>query len=161
MSNRYAVVLEPGAHLPERDALVSQAWGSVPVSYFQDREVFSDCSFLDLKVNKWEVNREWSSKQSSEPWIRIEKFKGQSLDEFLRKEGAVLPVDMAGITLMIIEMDEGGIALDYCLLLRLVSGFLDQFKVYRWSGSLEEVFQNTIVSLPDRHGILEQLIKCE
>ncbi|MHA3735421.1 hypothetical protein ACXR0M_07055 [Pseudomonas sp. Eth.TT006] len=148
MANRFAVVVESGSDLPDRDILVSRAWGDVPVSYIQDQEAFNDCSFLDLKVNKWELNREWGDKQDSECWIRIEKFKGATLEDFLREDGAFWPVDMSGKTLMIIELDEGGSELDQCLLLRLVSVFLGQFKVYRWSDAVEEVTEETVASVP-------------
>jgi hypothetical protein len=161
MSNRYVVVLESGSSLPEREFLVSQAWGSVPVSYVQDEEAFNECSFLDLKVNKWEVNSEWSNKQDSEPWIRIEKFKGDALEELLQKEGCRWASEMAGKTLMVIELDDGGTKLDYFLLLRLVSVFYGQFKVYRWSDSIEELSGKTIESLPAQHTVREWLIRCE
>jgi hypothetical protein len=161
MNSRYAVVLESGSALPGRETVVSQAWGDVPVSYVQDHEVFNECSFLDLKVNKWELNSEWSGKQVSEPWIRIEKHQGAALDDFLRNDGSLWPVDMTGKTLITIELDEGGSALDYCLLLRLVAVFLGQFKVYRWSDSIEEVSEKSIAFLPPQQRVLERLINCE
>jgi hypothetical protein len=161
LDNRYAVVVESGSDLPDREILVSRAWGDVPVSYFQDQESFNDCSFLDLKVNKWELNKEWSAQHDSELWIRIEKLKGVALDDFLRRDGSLWPVDMAEKTLMIIELDEGGSALDHCLLLRLVSVFLGQFRVYRWSDGIEEVSEEIAVSLPAQQDVLERLIRCE
>jgi len=161
MTNRYAVVLESGAELPERAFLVNQAWGSVPVSFVQDEEAFNDCSFLDLKINKWEVNVEWSGKQVVEPWIRIEKIKEEKLDEFLKKENRPWPLDVAGKTLMTIQMDEGGSALDDVLLLRLVSVFLERFKVYRCDDRVEEVSRGCIASVPAQNTVLEWLIKCE
>ncbi|WP_339494669.1 hypothetical protein [Pseudomonas sp. RA_105y_Pfl2_P56] len=161
MTNRYAVVVESGSDLPDREVLVSRAWGDVPVSYIQDQEAFNDCSFLDLKVNKWELNREWSAKQDSELWIRIEKLKGSALDDFLHRDGSLWPVDLAEKTLMIIELDEGGSALDHCLLLRLVSVFMEQFKVYRWSDGIVEVSDEIVASLPAQQAVLERLIGCE
>lgn len=161
LTNRYAVVVESGSDLPDREILVRRAWGDVPVSYIQDQESFNDCSFLDLKVNKWELNKKWSAKQNSELWIRIEKLKGVALDEFLHRDGSLWPVDMAEKTLMIIELDEGGSALDHCLLLRLVSVFLGQFRVYRWSDGVEEVSEEIAASLPAQQAVLERLIRCE
>ncbi|WP_432216887.1 hypothetical protein ACREYJ_15735 [Pseudomonas kribbensis] len=161
MTDRYAVVLQSSAELPERTLLVNQAWGSVPVSFVQDEEDFNDCSFLDLKINKWEVNIEWSGKQAVEPWIRIEKIKEEMLDEFLKKESRSWPLDVAGKTLMTIQLDEGGSALDDVLLLRLVSVFLDRFKVYRCSDSVEEVSREFMSYIPAQHTVLERLIKCE
>ncbi|WP_238704396.1 hypothetical protein [Pseudomonas sp. RU47] len=147
--------------MPDREILVSRAWGDVPVSYIQDQESFNDCSFLDLKVNKWELNKKWSAKQNSELWIRIEKLKGVALDDFLYRDGSLWPVDMAEKTLIIIELDEGGSALDHCLLLRLVSVFLGQFRVYRWSDGIEEVSEEIAASLPAQQTVLERLIRCE
>jgi len=161
LTNRYAVVVESGSDLPDREILVSRAWGDVPVSHIQDQEAFNDCSFLDLKVNKWELNREWSAKQNSELCIRIEKLKGAALDDFLHRDGSLWPVDLAEKTLMIIELDEGGSALDHCLLLRLVSVFMGQFKVYRWSDGIEEVSEEIAASLPAQQAVLERLIRCE
>ena len=161
MSNRYAVVLGAGSILPDRGFLIGQAWGDVPVSYVQDHEVFNECSFLDLKINKWEINSQWSSKQESEPWIRIEILKGQVLEEYLRNKGCPLSVEVARETLIIFEMDEGGAAVDDMLLLRLVSVFYGRFRVYRWSDRIEEVSENIISSLPALHTVRERLNKCE
>lgn len=161
MTYRYAVVLESRAELPERAFLVEQAWGNVPISFVQDEEVFNDCSILDLKVNKWEVNIEWSGKQVVEPCIRIEKIKAEKLDEFLKKESRPWPLDVAGKTLMTIQMDEGGSALDDVLLLRLVSVFMDRFKVYRCSDSVEEMTRDFMASVPAQYTVLERLTKCE
>lgn len=160
MSNRYAVVLGPGSILPDRELLISQAWGNVPVSYVQDHEDLNECSFLDLKINKWEVNSQWSSTQDSESWIRIEILKGKVLEEYLQNEGCPLSVEVARETLVVFELDEGGIAVDDMLLLRLVSVFYGRFRVYRWSDRIEEVSANTFASLPARHRVRERLIKC-
>lgn len=67
LTNRYAVVVESGSDLPDREILVSRAWGDVPVSYIQDQEAFNDCSFLDLKVNKWELNRDGALSRTANP----------------------------------------------------------------------------------------------
>ncbi|WP_092418662.1 hypothetical protein [Pseudomonas sp. NFPP07] len=161
MSSRYAVVLGPGSILPDRGFLISQAWGDVPVSYVQDHEIFNECRFLDLKINKWELNSRWSNKQDSEPWIRIEILKGQVLEEYLQNEGCPLSVEVARETLMIFDLDEGGSAVDDMLLLRLVSVFYDRFRVYKWSDRIEEMSANSIASLPARDTIRERLVKCE
>ncbi|WP_455805261.1 hypothetical protein [Pseudomonas fluorescens] len=158
MSNRYAVILESGSVLPERALLVSEAWGSVPVSYVQDQEIFNECSFLDLKVNKWEVNSQWSSKQYLEPWIRIEKLTDEGLEEFLQQDGCRWSLDMTGKTLIIIDMDEGGGAMDDMLLMRLLSVFHARFKVYSCSDSTEELSD---ASFPTQQSVRDRLIKCE
>lgn len=161
MSSRYAVVLEAGSILPDRESLISQAWGDVPVSYVQDHEIFNECSFLDLKVNKWELNSQWSSKQQSEVWIRIEILKGQVLEEYLKNEGCPVPVEAACETLIVFELDEGNSAVDNMLLLRLISVFYERFRVYKWSDRIEEMNANIIASLPGRNTVRDQLIKCE
>lgn len=158
MSNRYAVILESGSVLPERELLVSEAWGSVPVSYVQDQEIFNECSFLDLKVNKWEINSQWSSKQDLEPLIRIEKLTDEGLEEFLQQDGCRWSLDMAGKKLIIIEMDEGGGAVDDMLLMRLLSVFHARFKVYSCSDSIEELSD---ASFPTQQSVRDRLINCE
>ena len=159
MGDKYVVLFYLESILPERDVLVDQAWGVVPVSYVQDEESFNNCSFLDLKVNKWEVNSGWSGRQSSEPWVRIEVLKGQVLKDFLQNESFSLSVDVERNALIVIEMDEGGGALDDLLLMRLVSVFWGHFKVYRWSNGIEEVSESVIASLPARQTIVNLLRK--
>nr|WP_288912674.1 hypothetical protein [uncultured Pseudomonas sp.] len=161
MRNRYAVVLDAGSILPDRAFLSSQAWGDVPVSYVQDHEFINECSFLDLKVNKWEIDSRWSIKQESEPWIRIEVFKGQALEEYLLNEDCPLSIEAARETLIIFGLDEGGTSVDDMLLLRLVSVFYGRFRVYRWSDCIEEVSENTIAYLPALDVVRERLHKCE
>ncbi|RFD26913.1 hypothetical protein CER19_20020 [Pseudomonas sp. GL93] len=161
MNIRYAVVLEAGSILPDRDFLISQAWGDVPVSYVQDHEVFNECSYLDLKINKWEVNREWSNRPDSDAWIRIEILRAQNLEEYLRSDECSLPIDTECDALLTFELDEGGGVMDEMLLLRLLSVFYGQFKVYRCSDFIEEVSADTIASLPERSAILDKLTRCE
>ncbi|WP_053162415.1 hypothetical protein [Pseudomonas brassicacearum] len=161
MGSKYAVVLGQDTVLPERDSLISQAWGDVPVSYVQDQEIFSECSFLDLKINKWEVNTQWSSRQGSEPWIRIEILKEKALEEYLQDEGHSLPVEVSRDVLVVFELDEGGVALDEMLLLHLVSVFYKSCKVYKWCDDFQEVNEETFTTLPATHIIQERLLRCE
>ena len=161
MGSKYAVILDQDIVLPERDLLVSQAWGDAPVSYVQDQEIFNECSFLDLKVNKWQVNAQWSSRQGSEPWIRIEILKEQALEEYLQDEGHSLPIEVSHEILVVFELDEGGVGLDEILLLHLVSAFYKNRKVYRWCDDFKEVSEETFTTLPAQHTIQERLLKCE
>lgn len=157
MSVRYFVVLEGGASLPERDFFIYHAWGDVPVSYFQDGEVLNECSFLDLKVNKWELNSAWSDRQENEPWIRIEMYREQLLEEYLQdNEGLNFLIGACG-ALITLGMDEGGGAIDDMLFLRLVSVFVERFNVYRWSGSIEKASKETIGYLPSGQLVRELL----
>jgi hypothetical protein len=161
MGSGYAVILGMGSSLPDRGLLLSQAWGDVPVSYIQDHEDTNECTFLDLKVNKWEVNSQWSNKQVSEPWIRIEMLKGQALEQYMRGEGLPFPIEVEHEALMIFELDEGGTELDEMLLLRLLSVFCGSSKVYRLSNCIEDVSESIIDTLPSCHTVRELLIKCE
>ena len=159
MSRKFAVILGAETLLPERDLWVSQAWGDVPVSFIQDDEVLNGCSFLDIKVNKWEVNPLWSSRQEVEPWIRIEIFKSGQLEQFLQTETFPVSVDAACETLMLFELDEGGSELDFLMLRRLVSVFFGRGKVYESCGGFREVSERDFVFLPSKPNIHEQLLK--
>ncbi|MDD0973161.1 hypothetical protein [Pseudomonas fontis] len=161
MNSQYVVVLEQGTVFPQRELLISEAWGEVPVSYFQDQEISSECTFLDLKVNKWEINSQWSSQQDSEPWIRIEILKGKMLEDFLQNKERLLPVDDLPETLLVFELDDAGTELDDMLLLRLVSVFHNGSKIYRWCDGFQEVSEDAFASMLTKHVIRERLIKCK
>ncbi|WP_369038400.1 hypothetical protein [Stenotrophomonas maltophilia] len=159
MGTKYVVVLVAGKGLPERNSLVYQAWGEVPVSYFQDHESLNESSFLDLKVNKWEVNAEWSRKSEDEPWIRIEILRGGVVAEYLATQGLSL---LAGVgeALLSIEMDDGGGEIDEILLAHLVSVFMPGNRVFRWRDELSEIDGEYISRFPAREAVLEQLRRC-
>lgn len=161
MNSKCAVVLGVGSVLPERDCLIRKAWGNVPVSYFQDEEDLNACSFLDLKINKWEINGEWSCRQFEEPWIRIEVLRGQVLVEHLRAETWSPPMNSAEETLIIFKLDEGGSELDEVLLLRLVSVFFGDGKLYRWCDGFQEIGEGAIAALPTLQALQERMLKCE
>ncbi|QCZ96611.1 hypothetical protein DL544_06210 [Stenotrophomonas sp. pho] len=46
-----------------------------------------------MKVNKWEINAEWSRKSEVEPWIRIEILRGGVVAEYLVAQGLSLVVE--------------------------------------------------------------------
>jgi len=76
MSRKYAVSMHSSTVLPQRSAWVSAAWGDLPVSHFQSDENLNDCSFIDLKVNKWEISGsrlQWGL----DPFIRAEILKAR------------------------------------------------------------------------------------
>ncbi|WP_057434797.1 hypothetical protein [Pseudomonas syringae group genomosp. 3] len=160
MTDKYAVALDSGVVLPERENLIRQAWGDVPVSHFQDEDVLNDCSFLDLKINKWEVNKQWSVQQESEPWIRMEILRGQALEEYLRNDGEALRNNTQHEALVVIEMDEGGMEIDDFLLMRFISVFNESFKVYRFCDGFQEVNKEVLASIPARNTIMERLVGC-
>lgn len=158
MNIKYIVVIESESSLPDRRFLVGQAWGDLPISYFQDGEVFGEGAFLDLKVNKWEINSKWSAKQDNEPWIRIEVLQGRTAEEFINNTMCPLP-EVLNKKLIVMELDEGGGAIDEMLLQRLVAVFCEAFRVFRWGGCLEELNERSIASLPTLHFVREQLFK--
>lgn len=147
--------------LPERDALVAQAWGDVPVSYFQDAGRLSACSFLDIKVNKWELNSEWSREQGGEPFIRIELLREDSREDMSRVESFSPPMDGKREALIVFELDDGGNEVDEVLLLRLVSFFAGGSRIYRWSDGFHEVTESIFASLPTREIVHEWLQMCD
>jgi hypothetical protein len=161
MSSKYAAVLRRETSLPERELLIGQAWGDVPVSYVQDQECLNDCSFLDLKINKWEVNPNWSGRQDSDVWIRIEILKEARLVEYLQNEVCPLSVDVDHEILVVFELDEGWSAFDNLLLLRLVSAFCDFSKIYKWCGIFQELSSGVFSCLPSKNDICERLQKGE
>lgn len=159
MGTRYVVVLVAGEALPERNSLVYQAWGDVPFSYFQDHESLNESGFLDLKINKWEVNAEWSRKSEDEPWIRIEILRGGAVTEYLAAQGFSLVVGV-GEALLSIEMDDGGGDIDEILLAHLVSVFMPGNRVFQWRDELSEIGGEYISRFPAREAVLEQLRRC-
>ncbi|MFL6956882.1 hypothetical protein ACJ7C5_03790 [Nocardiopsis yanglingensis] len=129
MSRKYAIALHFPVVLPQRDVWIRAAWGDVPVSYFQGDEDLNNSSFLDLKVNKWEIGSdEWAG--MIEPFIRIEILRAHALVEHLGETEYRPPVDAAQQTLVVLELDEGGSELDECLLKRLVSILADGNRLY-------------------------------
>lgn len=160
MSDKYAVALESGGVLPERENLILQAWGDVPVSYVQDEELLSACSFLDLKINKWEVNKQWSTQQESEPWIRMEILRGQALEDYFQHNGKTLRNAGQYKALLILELDEGGVEVDVFLFMRLISVFSESFKVYRFYDGVQEVDEKALASISARNTVMERLVGC-
>lgn len=158
MGTRYVVVLVAEGMIPERESLVRQAWGEVPISYFQDHESLNECSFIDLKVNKWEVNAEWSRKSEVEPWIRIEILRGGAVAEYLVAQGLSLVVERGGV--LSIEMDDGGCEVDEILLVNLVSVFMPGNRVFQWRDGLSEIDGEYISRFPAREEVFERLRHC-
>ena len=156
METGYVVVLNAGEAIPERSSLVYQAWGDVPFSYFQGHESMAESGFLDLKVNKWEVNAEWSRNSDGEPWIRIEIVRGARVAEWLATHGLACMAGMGGV-LLIAEMDDGGGELDEVLLARLVSVFIPRNRAFHWCNELNEIDGEYISRLPSREEVLERL----
>lgn len=160
MAFKYAVDFEEGFILPHRSDWVEQAWGDVPVSYMQDDETLNNCSFLDLKINKWELSAAWSERHKlrREPMIRIEILRGEERNRFLTESNCSLIMASANGTLLVLELDEGGWDIDEILLLRLVSVFWGKSKIYNISESCEQVFDVNL--FPKLSVVHERLMKC-
>ncbi len=159
MGTGYVVVLNAGETIPERNSLVHQAWGDVPFSYFQGHESMAESEFLDLKVNKWEINAEWSRNPDGELWIRIEIVREARVAEWLATHGLAWMAGMGGV-LLIAEMDEGGGELDEILLARLVSVLSPGNRAFLWCNGLHEIDGEYISRLPSREDVLERLRRC-
>jgi hypothetical protein len=155
MSDEYVVAVGREASLPPRNVLISQAWGSLPVSYFQDHEDLDECSFLDLKVNKWEINDLWAG-NGIEPAIRIDILKGAALSDFMRNHD--FPIScVAYERLLVLKLDEGAEAIDEMLLLRLISVLVGIGKVYVLRQRVEELTEGSINAMPTVGAVVEKL----
>lgn len=161
MGTKFIVVLKGGVKLPERKFLIDQAWGDFPVSYFQDDESLGECNFLDIKVNKWEINSEWSVLQGDAPWIRVEMLRGASLEEYLNDQGVFPLINGCGELLLVFELDDGGNELDEILLLRLVMVFWGGGVIYRWDDGFHVVDESVLASLPGLGVVRSRLLRCE
>lgn len=131
MSRKYAIALHASVVLPQRDAWIHAAWDDVPVSHFQSDEDLNNCSFLDLKVNKWEIGSEERAEES-EPFIRVEILRAHALVEHLGETVYRQPVDAAQEIILVLELDDGGNELDEGLLKRLVSILAEGNRLYCW-----------------------------
>jgi hypothetical protein len=155
MSDEYVVAVGREASLPPRNVLINQAWGALPVSYFQDHEDIDECSFLDLKVNKWEVNNLWAGR-GVEPTIRIDILKGAALGDFMRNHDFQKSC-VAYERLLVLKLDEGAEAIDEMLLLRLISVFVGIGKVYVLRQRVEEMIEGSINAIPTVAAVIEKL----
>ena len=121
MYSKYLVVIDKDVALPDRGLLFEEAWGKdIPVSFVQDNETLDAASYLDVKVNKWEINEKWSHLQSEEPWIRIEVLRGQGFKKYVTENECPFIGDNNDSFLVVFELDEGGVQVDEFLLARLV-----------------------------------------
>ncbi|WP_312935803.1 hypothetical protein [Pseudomonas sp.] len=157
MRARYVVVVEGDSILPERDSLIESAWGDLPVSYIQGNEKLNESDFLDFKINKWEINNNWSNKQSSEPFIRLEILKQDSLVEYVVKEGLILPAHNYSGFLLVFEIDSNAELVDEISLFRVLSVFSDEYKVYRWTNTVEALGSEFFSLVPSREKLMEMI----
>ena len=119
MISKYIVLFEKTNQLPDRQTWVEKSWGYLPTSYSQDNEDLNKATYLDVKVNKWELNNKWSSSQLDEPIIRIEMIRGKSLAEFAPTND--LQEGQDPTLLLIFELEGDGVEVDYNLFVNLIS----------------------------------------
>lgn len=153
MSFKFFVVSKVRDPLPARAALLADAWGDLPVSYMQGHENLNKASFIDAKVNKWEVNHRWGDVYGIEPTVRVELLKGDALKAYVDDEQWVPKVDLETDRLVVLERDEGGSEIDDVLALALLSVFARGGECYRLEEGLHELREAFLSSLPSKDAI--------
>ncbi|PZS93352.1 hypothetical protein A7X83_06045 [Stenotrophomonas maltophilia] len=158
MSRKYAISMHSSIVLPQRSVWLRAAWGDLPVSYFQSDESLNDCSFIDLKVNKWEISGS-GAQGDLDPFIRVEIINGRELVDYLGDTEFCPPVDVAEETLLVFELDDGGDESDEWLLMRLVSVVAEDNRLYCWRDGFQQIgreFSCTVPALGDVRMRLQQ-----
>ncbi len=114
--------------------------------------------YLDVKVNKWESNSEWSGK--GEPFVRIGIFRNCQLADFVREGELSAPSDFQPKVILTMELDCGGSEIDVALFRSLVCVVMRCGVGYRWRGSWEAVDAISISScLPSLRDLQEAVVK--
>ncbi|MDH4608949.1 hypothetical protein [Pseudomonas sp. BN102] len=130
MYRKYFVVCEDLEGFPCREEFIEKAWGDLPVSFFQDDEFLSKASYLDVKVNKWEVSQEWSTLQEVEPCIRIDFLRDERLAEFCREVRLSGCEVSSAEVVLVLELDGEGMELDELLLASMVRVLSETYQCY-------------------------------
>lgn len=157
MSIKYLTIFNKNSTPPERQDLINRAWGDLPTSHIQGGEKIKDSDYLDIKVNKWEVNPLWSKRQSPEPFIRIEILKDEKLNSYLKSSGLTDRLAVESNFAMVIEMDEGAIDIDQVLMLNLfavLSNFSDIFKLSHDDASFEKLIAPSLLSVDELYKLI-------
>lgn len=153
MSFKFFVVSKARDQLPACAALLADAWGDLPVSYMQGDENLNKASFIDAKVNKWEVNRRWGDVYGIEPTVRVELLKGDALKTYVTDEKWVPEVDLEADRLVVLERDEGGSEIDDVLAIALLSVFARGGECYRLEEGLYRLGEAFFSALPSKDTI--------
>jgi len=124
MVSKYFIFFDKKILIPARNTWIKKAWGNLPYSYVQDDEDLNKATYLDLKINKWEVDRKWSTHQAEEPWIRIELLNGVDVSNCLSENG--FNHEKTPGFLLFFELDGDGDEIDYDLLDSLVASLVNQ-----------------------------------
>ncbi len=116
---KYLILFDDVVKLPQRADLISKAWGERnPVSFFQSDEDLNKATFLDVSINKWEVNPKWSDEYDVAPLVRIEILRGSAVKDFTSENHIIVPSDT--LSALVFSLDDGYKNIDILLLTRLV-----------------------------------------
>jgi hypothetical protein len=131
----------------------------VPVSYVQDDENLNFCGFLELKVNKWEINTESRECGRFEPYIRC-KISKAGAAETSRASFDFSSLLGAGCeTYIVLESDEDAGEVDNMLLLRLVAVLSRAGKAYVLRDRLNEMSEDELRAVPTKSVVLTRLME--
>ena len=159
MYSKYLVMIDVDTSLPSRKSMVEIAWGEdVPISFVQDNEVFNEASYLDFKVNKWEVNQKWSEMQDEEPWIRLEIIRDIQIKDYVSENKLTFSFDYKRYYLVALELDDGWQEIDQALLARVVVSLAKNKKVYAFDDNEGYIdCTDTLSSLPSKKTVRKSI----
>jgi len=161
MCSKYLVVCDRRENFPSRVEWLDRAWGEVPVSYVQDGEELRSTSYLDVKVNKWELNSGWSGRQVDEPWIRIEFFRDNFLKSFVEENAFPFDLDFSSDMLLVFELDDGWLDVDKYLIENIVCVLSEKCRCYLWRGRFELLGREYFKNIPSKIEVKNMLIDCQ
>lgn len=141
------ILASEDTEFPNRQEWILAAWGTIPISYVQESEDINEASYLDIKVNKWELNPVWSKVQAQEPWIRIEFIRGEEI----RYQTQATKRDRL---LVILELDGPCKEVDYQLLYRLA-----QVLVQNYGFELREPSSGALDAILVSHNELTEMLR--
>ncbi|KQV15875.1 hypothetical protein ASC74_26140 [Pseudomonas sp. Root329] len=161
MERKFVVAFDRNDQLPERREWLSEAWGDVPTTHFQSDESMLDSIFIDLKINKWELNAAWSSRQGLAPIIRIEILRDESLVEFVNNHASLICDEVDAKVLMVFELEGESMDVDFIILMRLVAALCGRGRCYQWAEKLEFLDEKALADLPSSVELKDMLITCQ
>ncbi|QXH58844.1 hypothetical protein [Pseudomonas maumuensis] len=158
MDTKFLIVSPLRDSLPPREDVLTQAWGELPVSYVLDEADLNEASYMDVKVNKWEVNPIWSERYGLEPLIGVEFLKGESLKAYLQETDLAPAVDVRTQRLIVVTLDEEGRSeIDGLLTKALVRVLAKSGQCYLVAEDLTPVDEHYFLSLPSAGALKRQL----
>lgn len=147
MSAEYWIFISADNPLPHRELLLRTAWAGLPVSYSQDSEDINTCTYLDVKINKWELKTVAAG--MSESWIRIEILKGIRASNYLKEKGVAISDNKKSEILIVLRADDGSAEIDKSLMVMLAAVIANEAPLYRYDeeSGIEEVDSREIVKM--------------